>query len=368
MNGFKAESPREYQIFFENMAQGVFNQLADGTLVDVNPAALEMFGMDRDQFLGRTSFTPGWKVVNEDGTDILPDQHPSMLALRTGLPVKNVVAGIFNAQKKDFVWLIINAIPLIRKDEDTPYQVFVTLHNITDRKRTEAALKESNEELDAFVYTISHDLRTSITPIIGYADLLREDFKEHLNEQGLTYLSEIEKAGAGMLTLMQSLLDLAKAAKLEPPQKSISTDKVVAGVIKNLTAEISHSGVVMQVKSLPSVYIPKTFLIQIFDNLISNAIRYAGNSGDTIEVGGEHTGNRIRFFVRDHGPGISEQERKHIFEIFYRGDGRDKVKGSGVGLAIVQKIARNCGGRSWVEETPGGGCTFWFELEETPRH
>lgn len=367
MNGLKAESPQEYQVLFENMAQGVFNQLADGTLVDVNPAALEMFGMERDQFLGRTSFTPGWKVVNEDGVDMPPDQHPSMVALRTGLPVQNVVAGIYNAHKKDFVWLVINAIPLIRKDEDTPYQVFVTLHDITERKRAEAALKESNEELDAFVYTISHDLRTSITPIVGYADLLREDFKEHLTEQGLSYLSEIENAGTGMLTLMQSLLDLARAGKLKPPHEPISIDTVVAGVIKNLTAELSRSGVVMQVESLPSVYISKTFLIQIFDNLIGNALRYAGNSGDTIKVGGERTENRIRLFVRDHGPGISEQERKHIFEIFYRGKGRDKVKGSGVGLAIVQKIARNCGGRTWVEETPGGGCTFWVELEETPR-
>ena len=81
------ENQLQYKTLFDGMAQGAFTQLADGALVDVNPAALEMFGLDRDQFFGRTSLSPGWKVINEDGTDLLPAQHPSMVALRTGLPI-----------------------------------------------------------------------------------------------------------------------------------------------------------------------------------------------------------------------------------------------------------------------------------------
>ena len=349
------------------MAQGVFAQLADGTLVDVNPAALEMFGLDRDQFFGRTSFSPDWKVINEDGTDLLPEHHPSMVALRTGLPVSDTVVGVYNPPKKSIVWLIVNAIPIIREDEDKPYQVFVTLHDITQRKKAETALKESNEELDAFVRTIAHDLRTPITPIIGYAEILRMNYKEQLDEQGLSFLAEIEKAGEEMLLLMESLLSLAKSGELKRPAKRVSTDKVVAGVIKNLETDISTAGVVLQTSSLPSVCVPKAFLIQIFDNLIGNAVRYAGKSSEHIEVGGEQIGKQIRFFVRDHGPGIPEQERKHIFEIFYRGSNKEGVKGAGLGLAIVYKIARNCGGRVWVEETHGGGCTFWVEMEDAPR-
>lgn len=360
----KPEYRRQYETLVEGMAQGVFSQLADGTLVDVNPAALEMFGLNRDQFLGRTSFSPSWKVINEDGSDLLPEQHPSMVALRTGLPLRDTVVGVYNPKKESFVWMIANAIPVIREEEDTPYQVFVTLQDITDRKIAEILLEESNKELDAFVHTVAHDLRAPLTPIIAYAEILQENYKEQLDEQGLSYLAEIEKAGTEMLSLMEGLLSLAKSGTIKRPVKCVSTDEVVARVIKNLEPNISAAGVVLRINPLPSVHIPKTFLAQIFDNLVGNALRYAGNNGDLIEVGGEQAGKQIRFFVRDHGPGISERERKHIFEIFYRGTNKGKVKGSGIGLAIVYKIARNCGGRAWVEETPGGGCTFWVEMKD----
>lgn len=364
MENFSTESQRQYQTLFQGMAQGVFTQLADGSLVDVNPAALELFGLDRDQFFGRTSYHPHWKVINEDGTDLVAELHPSMVALRTGVPVRGFIAGVYNPQKKAFVWLVINAIPVVREEEDTPYQVFVTLHDITNLKMAEAALKESNEELDAFVRTVAHDLRTPITPIIGYSEILRENYKTLLGEQGLSYLSKIENAGNEMLALMNDLLSLARSGDLKRPVRHISTDEVVAGVIKNLEANISSAGVDLQTTSLPPVRLPKSSLIQIFDNLIGNAVRYAGKSSGLIEVGGEQVGGKIRFFVRDHGPGIPEHERKHIFEIFYRGTNVGETKGSGVGLAIVYKLARNFGGRVWVEETQGGGCTFWVEVDD----
>jgi PAS domain S-box-containing protein len=238
------------------------------------------------------------------------------------------------------------------------------MNDITERKKADALIKESNEELDAFVHTVAHDLRNPLTPIIGYAEILRDNYKEQLDEQGLSYLAEIEKAGTRMVALMEDLLSLAASGIIKRPIKFVSTDKVVERVIKNLETNISAAGAILQINPLPPIHIPKTFLAQIFDNLIGNALRYAGNSGDPIEVGGEQAGKQIRFFVRDHGPGISEQERKHIFEIFYRGTNKGEVKGSGIGLAIVYKIARNYGGRAWVEETPGGGCTFWVEVED----
>lgn len=140
-----------YQILFENMAQGGVIQLADGTLFDVNPAALEMFGLDREQFLGRTAFSRDWAVIQEDGTILPPVQYPSNVALRTGHAVRDVVAGIYNPRKQDFVWLVINAIPLIREGEHLPYQVLVTLHDITERKRVTAGLQEREELFRLFI-------------------------------------------------------------------------------------------------------------------------------------------------------------------------------------------------------------------------
>ena len=136
-------SEGNYRMLFENMAQGAFFQRADGVLIDANPAALEMFGMTLDQFLGRTSVDPRWRMVREDGSEISCETHPSMVALRTGQPVRDSVVGVFNPERDEFVWLNVNAIPRFREDEEKPYQVFVTLHDITERKRAEEKISES---------------------------------------------------------------------------------------------------------------------------------------------------------------------------------------------------------------------------------
>jgi signal transduction histidine kinase len=103
-------------------------------------------------------------------------------------------------------------------------------------------------------------------------------------------------------------------------------------------------------------------LFQVFHNLIGNAIRYGCKPGDIIEVGGERKAENVRLYVRDHGPGIPEEERDLIFEPFCRGTTGKDEKGTGIGLATVQKIARLYDGRAWVEETSGGGSTFWVEM------
>ncbi|MBJ6749455.1 PAS domain-containing sensor histidine kinase [Geomonas anaerohicana] len=125
----------KYHALFDQMAQGAFFQSADGTLTDVNPAALEMFGLTRDEFLGRTSMNPDWRVIAEDGSDLPPERHPSMVSLSSGLPVCDFIAGVFNPLKGCFRWFNLNAIPMFRPDESTPYQVFVTMHEISSQKR-----------------------------------------------------------------------------------------------------------------------------------------------------------------------------------------------------------------------------------------
>ena len=140
-----AESEAKFRTLFESMAPGVFYQRADGTLIDANPAALDMFGLTREQFMGRDSYDPRWKVVSETGELLPVEQHPSMLALRSGKPVKDLVVGVFNPITEEITWLNTNAEPQFRSGEATPYQVFVTMYDITGRKRAEEALAESEQ-------------------------------------------------------------------------------------------------------------------------------------------------------------------------------------------------------------------------------
>jgi signal transduction histidine kinase len=144
--------------------------------------------------------------------------------------------------------------------------------------------------------------------------------------------------------------------------------------VRQLLRELaSHPAPTAQPQLLPPAepftvrHIPYTPLLQIFSNLVGNARRYAGTAGAPIEVGAQRHGQRVLFYVRDHGPGIPENERGRIFETFYRGATTRSIPGSGVGLATVRKIARTYGGRAWVEETAGGGSTFWVEMVDEPQ-
>lgn len=152
-------SELKYRLLFENMAQGTFYQRADGKVVDFNANALSMFGLTADQFMGKTSFDPHWKVVREDGSPCPPQDHPSMQALKTGTPVSDAVMGVFNPRDNDFRWLSINAIPQFREGESSPFQVFVTMHDITPLRRAKEDLKASHERfltvlnsMEAFIY------------------------------------------------------------------------------------------------------------------------------------------------------------------------------------------------------------------------
>ncbi len=237
-----------------------------------------------------------------------------------------------------------------------------SVRDISDRKEASDRLETANRELEAFVYTVSHDLRSPLTPIIGYADYLRESCRERLNEQELHCLSEISGSGQRMVGLLEDLLTLAKVGKVDPPAGPLDPGEIVTEVLRQLTRQLSRAGVTVAVGDLPALRISKTLLFQVFDNLISNALHYGCKTGDAIEVGGERRGERVRLYVRDHGPGIPVEERGRIFEVFYRGTtGKDK-EGTGIGLATIQKIARHYDGRAWVEETPGGGSTFWVEM------
>jgi PAS domain S-box-containing protein len=141
------ESEAKFRTLFENMAQGAFYQRADGILTDVNPAALEIFGLTRNQFLEKTSCDPHWTMLGEDGSVLPPEQHPSMVALKTGKPVKDLVVAIYNGRTDSHKWVSVNAIPLFKRGKKTPYQVFATLHDITERKKAEDTLRESDDLL-----------------------------------------------------------------------------------------------------------------------------------------------------------------------------------------------------------------------------
>jgi len=235
---------------------------------------------------------------------------------------------------------------------------------IVRRRRSEEQLRHLNQELDVFVRTVSHDLRSPLSPILGFAEYLRIEHSASLPADAQLAIEQIEEQGQRMHTMLEDLLELAIVGSVKRPQAPIDTARVAKEVIvswsqkaREANCELRYTG------GLSPVQIPESMLALILDNLVGNAIRYAG-SGGAIEIGGEKQTAGIRFYVRDFGPGLSLDERERVFEPFERGGSVRSTPGTGLGLATVRKLAIHYGGRVWVEETPGGGCTFLVELPD----
>lgn len=348
------KSRERFQNLVETINDWVWEVNQNGVYTYASPRVKDLLGYEPDEVIGKTPF------------DFMPDREKNRVIneFNKFVSIQKPFWSLENTNShKDghLVVLETSGVPFF--DEKGALLGYRGVdRDISERKRAEEELVESNRELDAFVYTVSHDLRTPLTPIIGYAEALQETCRDRLDKQSLDCLAEIERQGHEMLSLMEDLLALAKVGHVQRPVEAVDLNSVVEEVLVGMGSLVAEAGVIAEKNPLPKLRIPKTLLTQIFNNLIGNSIRYAGSEGSPIEIGGERRGDLVRLYVRDHGPGIPKEEGSQIFEVFYRGAIGKKTPGTGVGLTTVLKISRLYGGRAWVEETPGGGSTFWVEL------
>ncbi len=356
---------REAQVnlLLNSAAEGIYGLDLEGKCTFCNRATLQLLGYDNEQALLGKRMHALTHHTRTNGSHYPEEECRICQAFYEdeGFHYEDEV--FWKADGSSFpveYW----AYPL-RKD-NKPIGAVVSFMNITERKLAETHLIEANRELDAFVYTVSHDLRTPLSAIIGFTALLIDEKMCDQDENVQEILTVIEKQGARMAALIEDLLALATIGTLERPKKPVDVEVVIDGVLLELGGPLASAGLTVQRNPMPDIRVPETLLTEIFANLLGNAVRYVGKNGNPIEVGGEQRNTMVRLYVRDHGPGVLVEERSRIFDVFYRGAMGEMVSGTGVGLATVQKIARLFGGRAWVEETPGGGATFWVEMENPP--
>jgi PAS domain S-box-containing protein len=238
--------------------------------------------------------------------------------------------------------------------------------DITERLRSEAALKQANSDLDAFVATVSHDLRSPLTPLIGFSGFLLEEYGSKLDETAVNCLQEIESSGYRMQALLEDLLTLARVGELDRPLTPVPLNPVLDEVRQELSVHILSTRARIEIAELPALRVPESLLADLFRNLLRNSLDYAVGANRLIEVSGSSLPDRVQLRVVDHGPGVAPEERERIFEPFQRGVGGKLVSGTGIGLATVRKIVRLYDGQVRVVETPGGGATFIVDFfEET---
>ncbi|HKK40961.1 MAG TPA: PAS domain S-box protein, partial [Bacteroidales bacterium] len=163
-------SEEKYHTLFDTMKQGVFYQAADGDLIDANAAALDMFGLTKNQLLSRTSYTPEWSVIDKDGRPLSPDKHPSMVALLTGKPVTDYILAVYNYRDKKYIWMNVNAIPQFNDNSGKPTRVMVTLHDITKQVNTEDELRRSENKYRQLVEHFPEGIMVHVDGKFVYAN------------------------------------------------------------------------------------------------------------------------------------------------------------------------------------------------------
>jgi signal transduction histidine kinase len=238
------------------------------------------------------------------------------------------------------------------------------LSSLEDRvnERT-AKLQAMVAEMEAFSYSVSHDLRSPLRVLDGYARVLKEDYARHLPEDAHRLLDKISHAAQRMDLLTQDLLAYTRVANSTLEFHTVDLDQILADVVESYpTLREAHQRIAVK-KPLGKVIGHGPSLIQCFSNLLENAVKFVrDNQPPRIEVTSEERAGCIRTFVSDHGPGISPGEQERIFGMFERaGDGR--APGTGIGLAIVKKAVERMHGTTGVESVQGQGSTFWIELK-----
>lgn len=224
-------------------------------------------------------------------------------------------------------------------------------------------IKGANEELKNFAYVVSHDLKAPLRAISSLADWISTDYADKFDDEGKEQMRLLINRVHRMDGLINGILLYSRVGRVKESIVAVDLDKLVHDVIHSLAPPANIT--ITVVGSLPSIMTEPTRIQQVFQNLISNAIKYMDKPNGKISISWSAEGRHLKFAVTDNGPGIRQQHFEKIFQLFQTLAPRDRIESTGVGLALVKKIVEMYGGHIWVESTVGEGSTFFFTLPRT---
>ena len=229
-----------------------------------------------------------------------------------------------------------------------------------ENRRTQEELARSNRDLEQFAYVASHDLQEPLRMVATYTQLLAERYQGKLDENADKYIHYAVDGALRMQTLVKDLLAFSRVGRKHEAPRDTDCNLVVRTVLANLQSAIQESGATIHCQTLPVVAADQSELLQLFQNLIGNALKFRSAKPAEIRITGKKKKSEWLFSIEDNGIGIDPQHIEDIFVIFKRLHTREEYPGSGIGLAICKKIVEYNHGRIWVESQPGQGSTFRF--------
>jgi PAS domain S-box-containing protein len=374
------ESEEKFKNLVWDMQVGVLLQGPKSEILLCNPKALELLGMNEDQILGKSSLDPEWNVIHEDGSPFPGKAHPVPQAIETLLPVRNVIMGVYNPVIHDRLWLLVEALPQLSND-GTLNQVVCTFIDISERKHAEAQiinmnevleqkvvkrteqLRNSNKELEAFSYSVSHDLRAPLRAVHGYTNILLEEYEDKLDDEAKRLCRIISSSAIKMSGLIDDLLSFSRIGRTSVNPGWLDMNSLVDSVLGDSNVAENINRINYITGKLHRSFGDANLIKLVWNNLIYNAIKYSSKEQTPeIAIGSKNEGNMINYYIKDNGVGFDMQYINKLFGVFQRLHSETEFEGNGVGLAIVQRIVSKHGGRVWAEGEVGKGATFWFCL------
>jgi PAS domain S-box-containing protein len=380
------EAVREQErlkFIFESVPIGICLNMVrrDGSVMRlINDAHLRISGVTREQErLGGREF---WKSISHPG-----DRERQALLSRR---IEEGAIDRYSMDKRyirpngEIVWVMFS---LQRRGyDDGSLEDLTTVADITERKRAEeevrtlnaslelrvkertAELEVANRELEAFSYSVSHDLRTPLRHIQGFIELLRRDPTSNLSETGRRHLLVVLESAQRMGLLIDNLLAFSRMGRSEMCLRTVKMNDVVGKVIQDMFPDTRERNIEWKIDDLPAVQADEAMIYQVWMNLISNAVKYTRNREQAeIQVRYGKEADQFVFEVTDNGAGFEMEYAGKLFGVFQRLHGPQDFEGTGIGLANVRRIVRRHGGEAWAKGKVNEGATFYFSLPDHPR-
>ena len=358
----------EVEDLYNNAPCGYHSLDKDGLIVNMNDTELLWLGYTRDEVIGKKRLSD---LLTPDS--LAKFDHQFLELKRTG---------IVNDVDLDLVRSDGSILPVIRsasvqRDEQGEFVMSrSTVFDNTERRRREAEIRQLNEklhdrtreleaanrELEAFSYSVSHDLRIPLRAMDGYSHMLEEDYADRLDDEGKRMLRAIRQGALKLSNLIDDLLTLSRLAGTRPNLVEIDMNSLVDEVLAEVKTAANPAARVT-VEPLAPAKADRTLLRQVWSNLLTNAFKYSsGRAQPVIAISSKVDTECIAYTVRDNGVGFNMKYYDKLFGVFQRLHGEKEFPGTGVGLAIVRRVVSRLGGRVWAEGSPNEGATFHFTL------
>ncbi|MGI9554245.1 MAG: ATP-binding protein, partial [Thermodesulfobacteriota bacterium] len=352
--------------YMDNIIKSLIDTLivtdSEGTIKMINKSALELLGYNR------------YEIVGKNLNIIFPEEDlPKDKSLIDTYISREYVSKAevrYQTKNGEIIPVSISSSVIKETNDEIDGIVFVA-QDISDYKRAEQlarsseALERSNKELEQFAYVASHDLQEPLRMITSYVQLLKRRYGDNLDSDANDYIDFAVDGAERMKILIQDLLTFSKVGISREEFRLTSTQSVLDEVLSNLEISIKENSAVISSDPLPDLVADRTQIIQLFQNLINNAIKYRGDRSPEINIEVHDNYSEWLFCFKDNGIGIDPLYADQIFVIFQRLHGKSEYSGTGIGLSIAKRIVERHGGKIWVESEPGKGSSFRFTI---PKH